>query len=173
MPPDVWGTAPTVASAGSLTRIVAIGIAGWLTITTAGYVAAKTLKLSRITTSLARAAIPSVRRFLDRALATTVIVGTVSASPAVAAPPPIPVPVVVTVGVEESPASEHASRLEITAAKDYRVSPGDSFWTIAAARAPADITSFWLEMIELNLQTIRSGDPNLIFPGEILRLPVG
>ncbi len=74
--------------------------------------------------------------------------------------PPVPVPV---------------------AARTHVVMPGDNLWRIAAtevARAtgvarPTDaaIVPYWHAVIERNRPTLRSGDPSLIFPGEIVTLP--
>lgn len=58
------------------------------------------------------------------------------------------------------------------------VAPGDHLWSIAEralgermGRAPTDveITPFWLELVELNAD--RVADPDLIFSGQVLRLP--
>ena len=60
------------------------------------------------------------------------------------------------------------------------VRAGDSLWLIARAwltdasgRAPADaeIANYWRAVIAANRPTLRSGDPSLIYPGEILVLP--
>jgi nucleoid-associated protein YgaU len=62
----------------------------------------------------------------------------------------------------------------------YHVRPGDNLWTIARAelarrvgREPddRDIAPYWLRVIAANRATLRSGDPNLIYPGEIVELP--
>ena len=62
----------------------------------------------------------------------------------------------------------------------YIVRPGDNMWSITAAyltRQPskppsvARITELWREVIDLNRDRIRSGNPDLIFPGEQLLLP--
>ena len=60
------------------------------------------------------------------------------------------------------------------------VQPGDSFWLLAArhlesewGRSPTDaeIAPYWVQVVETNRHHIRSGDPDLIFPGEELMLP--
>jgi hypothetical protein len=57
---------------------------------------------------------------------------------------------------------------------------GDNLWRIAASRlaaalgrAPSDaeIVPYWQRVVEANRATLRSGDPNLIHPGEIVALP--
>lgn len=60
------------------------------------------------------------------------------------------------------------------------VAPGDSLWTIAAdhlaevlGHVPDDreIATYWREVVEVNRPQIRSGNPDLIFPGEEITLP--
>ncbi len=61
----------------------------------------------------------------------------------------------------------------------YTVRAGDSLWRIAesnvAAVAPdaseGDVSLYWTRLVEANRATLRSGDPSLIFPGEIVALP--
>ena len=63
---------------------------------------------------------------------------------------------------------------------EYRVEAGDNLWSITAEymsrygdRTPTEsaITRLWQEVIDLNRNRIRSGDPDLIFPGETILLP--
>lgn len=62
----------------------------------------------------------------------------------------------------------------------YRVTEGDSLWTIAqrtvsqALGHPPTIqqtASYWVDLVEVNREAIRSGDPDLIFPEETILLP--
>ena len=62
----------------------------------------------------------------------------------------------------------------------YTVQPGDSMWSVTVAYlshlhgeqpAAAGITRVWREVIDLNRDRIRSGNPDVIFPGEELLLP--
>lgn len=56
------------------------------------------------------------------------------------------------------------------------VAPGDNLWAIAAAQAGEDaslveIHAYWQALVEANRERLRSGDPDLIHPGERLVLP--
>ena len=60
------------------------------------------------------------------------------------------------------------------------VQPGDNLWRVArdtlvvrgtAAPADREITTYWRRVIAANLATLRSGDANLIYPGEVITLP--
>jgi nucleoid-associated protein YgaU len=63
----------------------------------------------------------------------------------------------------------------VKAAATYRVRPGDSLWRIASRHLGTDATN--LETAEevnrlwrLNEQRIGTGNPDLIFPGQTLRM---
>jgi hypothetical protein len=61
--------------------------------------------------------------------------------------------------------------------------PGDSLWTIAASRlaqgtgrdtaslTTVEVTHYWVRLCDLNRSRLRSGDMNLIYPGEAIVLP--
>ncbi len=60
------------------------------------------------------------------------------------------------------------------------VRPGDNLWTVAraaltptSARRPTEteVARYWHLVIAANRATLRSGNPSLIFPGEIVALP--
>ncbi len=68
-------------------------------------------------------------------------------------------------------------------ANSHQVLPGDNLWTISrdhlaqVTERPASelsdhaIAAYWLRVIAANRDSLRSGDPDLIFPGESVRLP--
>ena len=60
------------------------------------------------------------------------------------------------------------------------VEPGDHLWKISAAHLetllgrpaqPDVVTPYWLSVIEVNRDQLHSGDPDLIYPGELISLP--
>ncbi len=62
----------------------------------------------------------------------------------------------------------------------YTVVSGDNFWKIARQQvrdakgeepSNAEIANYWVRLIDANRDNIRSGDPDLIFPGEVFVLP--
>jgi len=82
------------------------------------------------------------------------------APPAPAAPPPAP-----------------------AAGATHTVTSGEHLWSIAAGQvamatgksptdlSPADVAPYWLRVVELNRHRLRSGTPNLVYPGEVVELP--
>jgi hypothetical protein len=42
---------------------------------------------------------------------------------------------------------------------------------LGRAVTDSEVAPYWLQVVGTNLATIRSGDPDLIFPGEVLVLP--
>jgi hypothetical protein len=86
----------------------------------------------------------------------------------------VPVP---EVGEPESVAPQGTVPNEPT---EVVVKSGDHMWALAEQRliqvrgrgvSDTEIAPYWLQVIGVNLSRIRSGDPDLIFPGEILFLP--
>lgn len=70
-----------------------------------------------------------------------------------------------------------------TATGEYKVAPGDNLWKIsrnelakatgkpASSLSEGEIRGYWLKVIDVNKSKLRSGNPNLIYPGETLTLP--
>jgi nucleoid-associated protein YgaU len=60
------------------------------------------------------------------------------------------------------------------------VEPGDHLWKISATHLdqalgrparPEDIDPYWRAVIDVNREHLVSGDPDLIYPGEVIQLP--
>lgn len=81
------------------------------------------------------------------------------------APPGTPLPIALT---EEG----HPASIEVR--------PGDHLWGISRVRleevrrsrvADSEVSPYWRKVVEMNTPRLRSGDPDLIFPGETVVLP--
>ena len=60
------------------------------------------------------------------------------------------------------------------------VEPGDHLWKISEAElsrrldrspGPEEVVPYWISVIDANRDSLRSGDPDLIYPGEVVQLP--
>jgi len=70
-----------------------------------------------------------------------------------------------------------------TAGATHAVTRGEHLWSIAAGRlatvtgkapadlSPAEISPYWRRVIEINRPRLRSGNANLVYPGEVVELP--
>jgi hypothetical protein len=103
---------------------------------------------------------------------------TTPTTPTTRAPTPsTPAPTAPTAPAPRAPAP--TTRARTPAPGMHVVMPGDNLWSIAratlAARGlPSDdahVVPYWRALIEENRATLRSGDPSLIYPGEIVSLP--
>jgi len=88
-----------------------------------------------------------------------------------------PIPTIGTVPVAAPGRTDAAVA---AAATNYTVVAGDNLWAIAAHRlresvgtqhSTAVIARYWRRLVAANAGTLRSGDPNLIYPGEVVLLP--
>jgi hypothetical protein len=124
---------------------------------------------------LERAAVRLAPRFVRRVAGVAVVGSTVllAALPAQAAPAPDE-PVV------RAPVTTPARQPVLSVPRRHVVVPGDNLWRIARAElvargdpAPTDetVARYWRAVIAANRATLRSGDPNLIFAGEVVALP--
>ena len=112
------------------------------------------------------------------------------ALPTETAPPPEPASVDPAATTTVSPANDDAVVVPPVAHDQSKVPPstvvaerGDNLWDLAAAalaratgreRAALDegeIARYWSVVCDANRATVRSGDVNLIYPGEVLVLP--
>jgi hypothetical protein len=63
------------------------------------------------------------------------------------------------------------------------VARGDNLWSIAAARlaqvrgrraaelSDREVAAYWIRVVQANQGHLRSGNPNLIYPDEVVELP--
>ncbi len=81
------------------------------------------------------------------------------------------------------PAKAEAEAARVRPAREavpVAIVAGDNLWTVAEhhleaalGRAPTDAetAAYWVEVIAANRTTLRSGDPDLIYPGEVIVCP--
>jgi hypothetical protein len=174
----------------------ALAVAGWLLASTLALCAVEVLPAvpPRLHRAVAGCAPRVIRVLVTRTVAFSVL-ASITATPAVAATdedmpgvrtgretnptpevtpdpqPAVPEPV----ATEPTPTPIGGRRFA-----EHRVEPGDNLWSIAAdhlrahgAGEPSDpeIARYWITVIDHNRPTLRSGDPDLIYPGEIVTLP--
>jgi hypothetical protein len=171
----------------------------WLAATTLACVAALTRGRVRAAHRIARFAPPMARRVLQAALVSgwALVPAAASAAPS----PSVPITVHVDTGghlttdtrrapttdapVRTPEPTRTVTRPERSSAPAraavHVVKPGDNLWQIARAEVirtgdtdrpgDAQIARYWRRVVAANRTTLRSGDPSLIFPGEVVALP--
>jgi hypothetical protein len=93
-------------------------------------------------------------------------------------PTPVPTPVTPPSPTPPSPPSPPEGQ-----ARSHRVAQGENLWTISRDHLAAatnrrsvdlsdhEIATYWLRVIAVNRGSLRSGNPDLIFPGELIMFP--
>jgi hypothetical protein len=168
---------------------VAVTASAWLFVATGACLLALGFARPRIARRLAPTLPFGIRRLVEVA-----IVGSCLAIPALPAPALGPLRVVAVV-VDDQPVvrtpeipapipradpAPAAVPPPLGLPQHVVVRAGDSLWLIARASLTrvsgtrpddADVARYWHAVIAANRSTLRSGDPGLIFPGEIVALP--
>lgn len=190
--PARWlATAPATQAVGAIARLIGLGIVAWVTIGSIVYLG---VRLSGARASkLDWLSIGPIRRAVDTLMAGALVVTTMAPGAALAADPtsisqptaesidpgyiPIPAGSVADDAPEPPPAPVEAAPVSETSVV---VAPGDHLWKLSErhlenllGRTPTDaeVAPYWVEVIEANRDSIRSGDPDLIYPGEVIVLP--
>lgn len=186
----VWlSTSPEVAL-GAAARLLGLAAGYWLLGSTSVYVLGRVVRFPAAAKAVDWATLPWVRRIADRLTARALV--RVLATPLplleLVTPGYVPVPsgepttaapsgrtsVTTTPVTAPSDESHGAGMVEVV------VQPGDHMWSLASTRlaqatgrAPtnSEVSPYWRRVVEANRDRIRSGDPDLIFPGEVLILP--
>ncbi len=96
--------------------------------------------------------------------------------------PPLSLPLP-SIAPPPSPPAPAPRPAEPAAVSTHTVLRGEHLWSIAAAHVAAatsraagdlgatDITPYWARVVERNRGGLRSGNPSLVYPGEIIDLP--
>ena len=174
-------TTPPEEVIGALVWVVAVGTTIWLTATTVALAMATALRFRAGIRALSRITAGPLRRMVTGACATLLVGSSVIGSGAVAAAQDGHTPTQVEQPYTPTPAGEIYPPSVTHGDTDmYTVRPGDNFWVIASRRVhererAADVAAvrrYWVDLVDRNRARIRSGDPNLIFPGEQVERPV-
>jgi nucleoid-associated protein YgaU len=191
--PAAWlrTSSPEEVVAGTL-RLLAVGCAWWLLASTVVYAVALVAGRAALARTLCRVVLPSVRRRVERALAVSIVASATLGSGVAgiaAAGEPVPEPSVEVrdgravealppPGPPAAPTAPLPAPVPPPAPAEvapavHVVSAGESLWTIAAARTVpgGDVGRYWMRVVDANRATLRSGNPNLIYPGEAVELP--
>ena len=167
----------------------------YLVVSTVGYAAARLAESDRWARLLGRLVAKPIRRSVDLIVAIAVSMATLGpfgelvpaiahtvprsvARPQLAAERTIVPPGHQSAGYTlgpEAPTTDEPASPET----DYEVVRGDNLWSIACRHVRAStpdptlgqVTEYWLEVIDRNVGELRSGNPDLIFPGERIVLP--
>lgn len=178
----------------AIARAAGLALVAWTGVSTVVYALARLFGARR--SALEWLSIPPLRRAMDALLAGSLLLN--MAAPGLAAEPAPggasaaqetvhPAYVPVPAGPERRPSPPTADRTPAPPAADAPreslrvvVEHGDNMWMIAErhlaevlGRPPTDgeTTPYWKKLVGANRERIRSGDPDLIFPGEEIVLP--
>jgi nucleoid-associated protein YgaU len=157
--PAVGADADGVAVANATAWCIALTLSLWLaTTSTVGCLSARVLPLTP----------RGVRRLIEVALVGSCVVG--SAVPASATS----LPVVRDMPVVRAPEPQHPRHRvrPQPPPTTHVVQTGENLWSIAESVAGRDnVFPYWRALVVQNEANLRSGNPDLIYPGEILTLP--
>lgn len=192
--PHAWlATVPPEDALAATLRLLALGLTVWLLVTTVAYLLAHAAGIAALGRVTARVTVPAVRTAIERSLAVGVLAGVLGgplpagAQPVV--PPPPPEVAVSDSGALQPPglsppdAPDQPPTSDVTqppAPARHVVVPGDHLWSIAEQRLAVtsitepdtvDVARFWRTLVDHNRGRLRSRDPDLIYPGEVVAVP--
>lgn len=188
-------TAPVESTLGAFALWALAAIAGWFVVTGFAYTLACLSGRSEVAHRIGRFTPRFVRKLADRAVALSLTVAVLGTAGSAAAHESadggdqpagtdthrlaeIPHPGIRRLTSNHEPGTAIATEARpVNPAEEHVVTRGDNLWRIAAAhladfpQAPIDLRAYWLMVIEANRDHLRSGDPDLIYPGESIVLP--
>ena len=178
--PQAWSGTDALAAAAWATATVA---SAWLAAVTALTAIAARTRRRGVARVAIRITPGALRPVVETALAGVLVLAGVAPAHALRATTPtvtVDEPVVraaPTVPATPPPAPRTAP---LPAARTHQVRSGDNLWLIAREELrsrdatgvdDAAVARYWLAIIAANRATLRSGNPSLIFPGELVALP--
>lgn len=172
-----------------LGRLLAVGVAGWLLVTTVVALVARLAGAAWAT----RLAPGAIRHLVEAAVAVGVVATTVAPAAAAVSPlvpvrdgraPVAPAAAPATIPVAAPPPTAPPTEPEPRAEPEHldarhRVVAGEHLWGIAEtvvrsrgrAADPGAVDRYWRALCDANRDRLASGDPNIVLPGEELDLP--
>lgn len=180
-------SAPAEDAVFAVLRLFALGFGWWIAGSTllcaVSRLGGRAPVLAR---GVARLTLPGLRRLVEAALVASLSVGRLAPAAAEQAIPPLLLierdtgsDHVLPPGV--GPPADHVAvpeprpRARLRGADRHVVQRGEHLWAIAAATVgdatPHEVASYWRRLVEANRRRLRSGDPDLVLPGEVLHLP--
>lgn len=185
-------------ASAALARSAGLAAGWWMIGSTIVYLGARLWGLPGAIRSVEWLALPGMRRLVDRAVAGSLLVSTLVPQAATAAAEPgwapvstaaaetvepgyVPIPAGGEPAAAEAPPEPPRPRpVPTEAPSTVTVEPGDNLWLIAERRLAqvlghppqdAETAPYWLKVVEANRHRLRSGDPDLVYPGEVVALP--
>jgi hypothetical protein len=165
-------------AAGALLRLAVLVTGGYLLALTALGLAARVLGWRQAFRTIARSSPPVVRWVLGAGLAGVLAVGPTAAGGA--SPPPTMVLVPDDEPAPRPPTAVPAPTPAQPPVPDVQtvvLAPGDHLWAVATrtvgGSAPdRDVARYWHRLVELNRADLPDpANPDLVFPGDVIRLP--
>jgi len=152
-------------------RVVALLWMAWTTYSTIAILSSRRPRFTN----------PLARTLIHRAVATAIVTGVATAPPAFAVTAQADSSgVLIPPGAFVRPESElSATTGQVPGRTTVVVQPGDNLWTISerhirsieADPSPRRIATYWASVVAVNRERLRSGNPDLIHPGETVTLP--
>jgi nucleoid-associated protein YgaU len=169
----LWNSGPfldpshPVDLAVSVLRLASLAWLAWMVISTTGALVSTHPQPSN----------PLVRAFLQRAVATAIVTGVAMPTQALALTEDTTV--VIPAGAFVGPAAHEEAAPPAVGGSMVTVQQGDNLWRIAERHlrstdskpSPREVATYWVEVVAANTPHLRSGNPDLIYPGETIELP--
>lgn len=196
-PWDWLAHAETEVALAAVFRLVALAAVCWVLSSSAVYAAGRLLGARPA--SIDWLSIGPIRRTVDTLVAGSLVVTTMAPAGAAVDPLPAPPPATAEMAGAVDPAyvpvpagrSDPAPPMEAESADDpeppedppadeVAVQAGDDLWKLAEDRlaatlgrppTDAEVAPYWVRVVENNRGRLRSGNPDLIFPGERVWMP--
>jgi nucleoid-associated protein YgaU len=166
--------------------LLLVAVTGWHVVGAVACAATRAFPRSRPARAVARRAPRWVRRLVPAVCGASAVLSHAPFAAAVVEQPVVRAPAMAEAPAPAPPALPTPSRTTPPrttpppSARVHVVVAGDNLWSIARAAladatgappAARDVAPYWHRVVDANRATLRSGDPDLIHPGELVTLP--